>query len=182
VAYVDFKPTFRDYLSGPIFKGQTVHLDSNNPEDGRIQFKCGRSLRSHKCSAFQILRSIFARWLWAGQLRNCGSIPSRSKGFYLSLKCTDRVWGPPNLLFSMCQGVPSLGVMWPERDAETSRLSRAEAKDCRSCTFTSPHTFTACTGTLYYCKGQPGSIAGTRLQAEHTGSEARQGQRTSILQ
>jgi len=98
---------------------------------------------------------------WNGQLRNCGS-----------LKCPNYVWGPSRLLFNVCQVVLSLGVKRPVCDADSPHPSSAKAKNERSYTF----TFSICRhgmhrNTAYYCKGESGSIGGTRIQ-DGTGFEA----------
>jgi hypothetical protein len=55
VAYSGLKPTFREYLSAPNFKGQASwtgligdpETSISNSEDGRIQFNRGRSIGSN---------------------------------------------------------------------------------------------------------------------------------------
>jgi len=37
--------------------------------------------------------------LWTGQLRNCGSMPSRGKRFISFPKHAEHLWGPPSLIF-----------------------------------------------------------------------------------
>jgi len=53
----------------------------------------------------------------------------------------DRPWGPPRLLFSAYQEVPSLGVKRPGREADHSHPSTAEVKNAWSHTSTQPVCF-----------------------------------------
>ena len=73
--------------------------------------------------------------------RKLGSILSRSKKFFSYLKVTDRLWGPPSLLF---KGYFLGGVKRPGREADHSPLSSAEFKNEWSYTSTAPYAFVVC--------------------------------------
>jgi hypothetical protein len=57
-----------------------------------------------------------------------GSIPDRSRGFFLSPLRPDRLWGPPSLLYNEYRGSFPGGKARPGRDADHSPPSSAEVK------------------------------------------------------
>jgi hypothetical protein len=46
----------------------------------------------------------YSVWLRAGRPGDRGSIPGRGKRYFLSPLCSDRLWGPPSLLYNGYRG------------------------------------------------------------------------------
>jgi hypothetical protein len=68
----------------------------------------------------------YSVWLRAGRPGDRGSIPGRSKGFFLQPLCPDQLWGPPSLLYNGYRGSFPGGKARPRRAADHSPPSSAE--------------------------------------------------------
>jgi len=92
-----------------------------------------------------------------GQLRTCGSIPGRNKGFFCSPKRPDWLWSPPSISFRGT-GSSFSTVKWPRPEADHSPPS-AEVKN--ECSYTSipPCTFMAWAGTALTLRDIEGEVA-----------------------
>jgi len=77
--------------------------------------------------------------LLAGQQKNKGSIPGKGKRLFSSLKRSDRVWGPPSLMFNWYRVKAAGTWSWP-------LISGTKINNQRSCTFPPPYDFISCTG------------------------------------
>jgi hypothetical protein len=66
----------------------------------------------------------------------------------LASNCPDRLWGlQPTAFSSTVNGVFSLGLKWPGREAHHSSESTVEVKNEWSYTSTTPYVFITCIGT-----------------------------------
>jgi hypothetical protein len=94
--------------------------------------------------------------LWAGQPRNKGSILGKGKRFFSSLKRSDRLWGPPFLLFNWYR-VKAAGTWnWPF-------TSGTKINNHRSCNFASSYDFISCRGVNFTFSLYPSQTSNSLL-------------------
>ena len=142
------KPTFCQYLSGclqgwpfkigPIDSPETSvsnHLTPlNNPEDRKIQFNRGRSLR---CEICELLSSFVS---FVGQVRRSALCASWSNTTFCVL-CLCAVWQPFSCFVFLSSRNNSVTVMWfvfrigPERNLPIETRTRAEVEQQIRVTF-----------------------------------------------
>jgi len=97
-----------------------------------------------------------------------GSNPGSDKRFFSSTKRSDRLWGPPSLLFNEHRG-SFPGKTQPEREINYLPPSRGEVKNGWRYTSTLPYAFKAWTGItlplrLEQIQGTTGNLTTKKTQ------------------
>ena len=98
---------------------------------------------------YDYLLRVAAGTDWAMGWMFQDSTPIMDKRRFSFLKCPDRPWGPPRLLFSVYHAL-SPGIKRPGRDLDNLPPSSAHIENQWSCTFTPSYVFMNCTCALIY--------------------------------